>query len=238
MALPTTPVRAMGAMAAVAAAPAESPAAELFAAPAAAAAATVATFGSHAGELLLGVSQTIPFIAPVAFLFAAVLKSADTAVTLKADAHAFSRVVESVEALCHEVALGGAFTGEAFMASENAVNDLRAALEDGLAHCQKLQNQPFVSGLLFSGRDSQRFSEIEDGMYAAMTLLTAATAVSTNRLVKEQYSQGKKLEAKLEELGGADAVANDPALQAQAQSFLEASDQLLLSSVQKVGAEG
>ena len=41
------------------------------------------------------------------------------------------------------------------MASENAVNDLRAALEDGLAHCQKLQHQAFVSGLLFSGRDSQ-----------------------------------------------------------------------------------
>ena len=70
-----------------------------------------------------------------------------------------------------------------------------------------------------------------------MSLLTAATAVSTNRLVKEQYSQGKKLEAKLEELGGADAVANDPTLQAQAQSFLDASDKLMLSSIKQVSAE-
>ena len=122
------------------------------------------SFGANAGELLLGVSQTIPFIAPVAFLFAAVLKSTGTAVTLKADALAFGRVVESVESLCQEVALGGAFTGEALMASENAVNDLRAALEDGLAHCQKLQNQAFVSGVLFSGRDSQRYSEIQDAL--------------------------------------------------------------------------
>jgi hypothetical protein len=158
-----------------------------------------------------------------------VLKAAHSAQTLKADAMGFARVVQSVETCCQQVALKGGLEK-----SEDAVARLRGALEDGLAHCHKLRSQPFAKGVLLSGRDTQRFAAIRDELHSAMQLLTMATSISTHALVAEKFEQGNQLKAKLEELGGPDAVARDPAKIAAAREFLGESDALLLAAMSDV----
>ena len=95
------------------------------------AAAVVATtssvMASAPGELLLGVAQHLPFVAPVAFLIGAVISAAGSAKTLKADCAEFSKFVASIEAVCQEAALQGTLDR-----AEEAVAQLRSALEEGL----------------------------------------------------------------------------------------------------------
>jgi hypothetical protein len=83
--------------------------------------------GSAPGELLLGVAQNLPFVAPVAFLIGAVISAAASAKTLKADCAEFSKFVASTEAVCQEAALQGALDK-----AQDAVVQLRSALEEGL----------------------------------------------------------------------------------------------------------
>ena len=95
------------------------------------AAAVVATassaLASAPGELLLGVAQHLPFVAPVAFLIGAVISAAGSAKTLKADCVEFSKFVASIETVCQEAALQGTLDR-----AEEAVAQLRSALEEGL----------------------------------------------------------------------------------------------------------
>lgn len=182
------------------------------------------------GQLLLGVAQQLPFVAPVAFLIGAVVGASQSAKTLKADAKAFGRVVVSVEACCEQAALEGSLTEK----SGDALALLREALEAGLAHCQKLQKQAFAQGFLFSRSDAKRFSDIQDELQRAMQLLTMAASVSAHSIVAEKFEQGDMLADKLDELGGPEVVAQDPSKVEQARAFLDASDRLLLASIADV----
>jgi hypothetical protein len=197
-----------------------------------AAAAVEVAANTAPGELLLGVAQHVPFVAPVAFLIGAVIAAAGSAKTLKADAAEFSAFVASLEAICQEAALQGSL-GKA----QDAIAQLRSALEEGLAHCQRLQVQTFAAGMMFSGADARKFEELHTKMSRCIEMISMAASVSTAAMIACQFEQGKQLESKLEELGGADAVARDPALREQAQSFLDSSDQLLLAATVDVKDE-
>ena len=177
------------------------------------------------GELLLGVAQHLPFVAPVAFLIGAVISAAHSAKTLKADAAEFAAFVASLEALCQEAAAQGSLAK-----AQTAIEALREALEEGLAHCQRLQVQTFVAGMLFSGSDARKFEDIHTKIKRCMEMLSTVASVSTNAMVACKFEQGKQLASKLEELGGADKVVRDPALREQAQQFLESSDKILLAA--------
>ena len=132
VALPAPDVARAGAMATPASpgTVAESAAAAAVGSADAAAAVTTAAssaLASAPGELLLGVAQHLPFVAPVAFLIGAVISAAGSAKTLKADCAEFSKFVASIEAVCQEAALQGTLDR-----AEEAVAQLRSALEGGL----------------------------------------------------------------------------------------------------------
>ena len=74
-------------------------------------------------------------------------------------------------------------------------------------------------------------------MSRCIEMITMAASVSTNAMVACKFEQGKRLEAKLEDLGGAESVARDPQLRQQAQAFLDSSDQLLLAATVDVKDE-
>ena len=199
---------------------------------ASAASAASSAVGAAPGELLLGVAEHLPFIAPVAFLIGAVISATESAKTLKADAVEFGAFVASLEAVCQDAAVQGSLDK-----ARDAIAQLRSALEEGLAHCQRLQVQTFAAGMMFSGSDARKFDEITTKMSRCIEMISMAAGVSTNAMVACKFEQGRQLESKLEELGGADAVARDPKLREQAQSFLDSSDQLLLAATVDVKDE-
>jgi hypothetical protein len=154
---------------------------------------TDSAVGSAApGELLLGVAEHLPFVAPVAFLIGAVIAAAQSAKTLKADAAEFSKFVSGAEAVCQQAAAQGSLAN-----AREAVEQLRSALEEGLAHCQRLQVQTFAAGMLFSGRDARQFEEVHTKISRCIELIAAAASVSTNAMVACKFEQGKQLESKL-----------------------------------------
>ena len=113
------------------------------------------TIAAAPGELLLAVAEQLPFVAPVAFLIGAVISAAHTAKTLVADATEFATFVAGIEAVCQQAAAQGSLAK-----AQGAIEQLRSALEEGLAHCQRLQVQTFAAGMLFSGGDARKFEEV------------------------------------------------------------------------------
>ena len=170
------------------------------------AAVAVATQAARAaGEGLLVVAEKLPFIAPVAFLVGAIVKAADDATSLKEDAAVFANVVVSVEGILVQAATKGALEK-----AEDAVAELREALEEGHAHCLRLSRRGLVEGMLLSLKDADDFQDITERVDRAMQLITLAASVEAASIAKAQYNQTQELRAAVDELGGAAAVADDP----------------------------
>jgi hypothetical protein len=196
------------------------------------AAATSGTAAAVAGEGLLAVAQHLPWIAPVAFLIGAAVKAAHDVKILKGDALKFAKFVRCVEAILNEAALAGTLA-----AAEDAISQVRSALEATLAHMQKLGCQSRATAMLVASRDKDTFHELQAELKRCMDLVSLATAVSTNNMVAEKYEQGQLLAAKLVSLGGLDAVGSDTSKLDEVSREMEASDQLLLRSIGGVREE-
>ena len=183
---------------------------------------------SAAGHALLELGKTLPWVAPVAFLIGAVAKAAHDAKTLRADAQAFGRTVESVEDILKEAGDKGTLDK-----AKNAVDDLRGSLEEGLAYCQRLASQSTFTAMLLSSRDATKLQEINQAIQDSINVITLMASVTTATLVQAKFAQGERLKAKLEELGGAASALDNEDAMKELEGELEASDKLLMASVQK-----
>ena len=182
-----------------------------------------------AGNALLAFGKELPWVAPIAFLVAGVVQASADVHALKHDAKIFCANVRSVENVMAEAGRKGhlAKVEETCMA-------LQYEMEEGLAFCHKLKTQYFITQLVMSGRHCQKFKDISDSIHRQVTIIAAAASIDTHDIVRSEFEQGKKLQAKIAELGGADAVAADPALKAQCREFLSASDAMIVSAVDEV----
>ena len=153
-------------------------------------------------------------MAPIAFLVAGVCQAAADVHALKHDAKVFATNVRSVESILTDVGRKGhlAKVEETCMA-------LQYEMEEGLAFCHKLKTQYFVTQMVMSGRHCQKFKDISDSIHRQLTIIASAASIDTHDIVRSEFEQGEKLQAKIAELGGADAVAADPALKAQCREF-------------------
>ena len=182
-----------------------------------------------AGNALLAFGKELPWVAPIAFLVAGVCQAAADVHALKHDAKVFATNVRSVESILTDVGRKGhlAKVEETCMA-------LQYEMEEGLAFCHKLKTQYFITQMVMSGRHCQKFKDISDSIHRQVTIIAAAASIDTHDIVRSEFEQGEKLQAKIAELGGADAVAADPALKAQCREFLSASDAMIVSAVDEV----
>ena len=182
-----------------------------------------------AGNALLAFGKELPWVAPIAFLVAGVVQASADVHALKHDAKIFCANVRSVENVMAEAGRKGhlAKVEETCMA-------LQYEMEEGLAFCHKLKTQYFITQMVMSGRHCQKFKDISDSIHRQVTIIAAAASIDTHDIVRSEFEQGKKLQAKIAELGGADAVAADPALKAQCREFLSASDAMIVSAVDEV----
>jgi len=184
---------------------------------------------STAGMGLLAFAKELPWVAPIAFLIAGVVTASAEVHTLKADAQVFCKNVQSCEAILDQVAAKG-YLGHV----RESVEALQHTLEDGLAFCQRLKTQYFITQLIMSGRDTVKFREISNSMHRQVSVIAAAASIDVQAQIRDDFAQGEKLREKVESLGGFGAVASDPTKMTAAREFLKASDELLLSSVENV----
>ena len=184
-----------------------------------------------AGEGLLSVAKSLPWIAPVAGLIGAVVQAAHDATSLRGDALRFMRVVRSVEAVLTDAAARDAlFEARA----EDAVAQIREALEESLAFVNKLQSQSRAMAMVMSGRDADAFAALQDELRRSVELLNLASSVSTALLVTEHFEEARHLAAEIDALGGAAAVERDPALREAVRAKLGAGDRLCLERLDTV----
>ena len=184
---------------------------------------------STAGLGLLAFAKELPWVAPIAFLIAGVVTASAEVHTLRADAQVFCKNVQSCEAILDQVAAKG-YLGHV----RQSVEALQQTLEDGLAFCERLKTQYFITQLIMSGRDVVKFRDISDSMHRQVSVIAAAASIDTQAQIRDDFAQGEKLREKIDALGGFGAVASDPEKMTAAREFLKASDTLLLSSVTNV----
>lgn len=184
-----------------------------------------------AGQGLLAFAKELPWVAPIAFLIAGVVQASAEVHSLKADAKVFCKNVQSCEAILQEVASKGHLEHV-----RESVEALQYTMEEGLAFCQRLRMQYFITQLIMSGRDTVKFREISNSLHRQVSVIAAAASINAQSVIVDDFQQGEQLKAKLEELGGAAAVAADPDKMAQCTSFLKASDELMLGAINSVEA--
>ena len=181
------------------------------------------------GSALLSFAKQLPWVAPIAFVVAGVAQAAADVHTLKRDAQIFAANVRSAENIMMQVAKKGKLG-----AVQETCEMLKFEMEEGLAFCHKLKTKYFVSQMLTSGRDCDKFKDISDSIQRQITVIAAAASVETHDIITDEFEQGQALKDKIAELGGAAAVAADPELKAQCAEFMKASDELIVSAVDEV----
>ena len=181
------------------------------------------------GSALLSFAKQLPWVAPIAFVVAGVAQAAADVHALKRDAQIFAANVRSAENIMTQVAKKGKLG-----AVQETCEMLQFEMEEGLAFCHKLKTKYFVSQMLTSGRDCQKFKDISDSIQRQLTVIAAAAAVETHDIITDEFEQGQALRDKIAELGGAAAVAADPELKAQCAAFMKASDELIVGAVDEV----
>jgi len=180
--------------------------------------------GQAAGEALLDLAKTLPFIAPVAYLVGAVVSSACAAVSLRQDCVEFARIVQTLE--------GVLMKAENLSGHREVVDDLRASLEDALQLMTAMQDRGMLAQMLLSRSDRAQFDDLKDRIEGAIHRLTLSATVDTSAIVRAKFEQSEALGRQLKELGGAEKVAADPDAMDKVRDALEASDQLVVESVQ------
>jgi len=181
------------------------------------------------GSALLSFAKQLPWVAPIAFVVAGVAQAAADVHALKRDAQIFAANVRSADNIMTQVAKKGKLA-----AVQETCEMLQFEMEEGLAFCHKLKTKYFVSQMLTSGRDCQKFKDISDSIQRQITVIAAAAAVETHDIITDEFEQGQALKDKIAELGGAAAVAADPELKAQCAEFMKASDELIVGAVDEV----
>ena len=181
------------------------------------------------GSALLSFAKQLPWVAPIAFVVAGVAQAAADVHALKRDAQIFAANVRSAENIMMQVAKKGKLG-----AVQETCEMLKFEMEEGLAFCHKLKTKYFVSQMLTSGRDCDKFKDISDSIQRQITVIAAAASVETHDIITDEFEQGQALKDKIAELGGAAAVAADPELKAQCAEFMKASDELIVGAVDEV----
>ena len=181
------------------------------------------------GSALLSFAKQLPWVAPIAFVVAGVAQAAADVHALKRDAQIFAANVRSAENIMMQVAKKGKLG-----AVQETCEMLQFEMEEGLAFCHKLKTKYFVSQMLTSGRDCEKFKDISDSIQRQLTVIAAAASMETHDIITDEFEQGQALKDKIAELGGAAAVAADPELKAQCAEFMKASDELIVGAVDEV----
>jgi hypothetical protein len=187
------------------------------------------TAAGAVGSALLGFAKQLPWVAPIAFVVAGVAQAACDVHALKRDATIFVANVRSAEQIMTKVAAKGKL-----VSVRDSCEALQFEMEEGLAFCHKLKTKYFVSQMLTSGRDCEKFKDLSESISRSLVVIAAAASIEAHDIITNDFEQGIALQDKIKELGGAAAIAADPEKKALCLEFMKASDALIISAVDEV----
>ena len=105
------------------------------------------------------------------------------------------------------------------------------AQEDALELMSAVQERGFLKSTLLASSERNKFDDLKNRLQDAVSRLNLAATLEMKQLQMAKFEQMDQIKAKVAELGGADAVIENPNALEEIQSSMEAADQLLLACV-------
>ena len=177
------------------------------------------------GQALLEVAQQVPLLAPVAFLVGAVASSAAEAVVLKEDCAEFQVLIEHLEKIL--------VRAESLEDHGASVNEIRDTLTEALQLMETLKTQGALKSVFVAESQKSRFEDLRVRIQQAIARLNLSAAVDTAVITKAKFRQSEELAKKVEDLGGFEAVVDDPRKMEQVSSMMESGDRVVQATVQR-----
>ena len=177
------------------------------------------------GQALLEVAQQVPLLAPVAFLVGAVASSAAEAVVLKEDCAEFQVLIEHLEKIL--------VRAESLEDHGASVNEIRDTLTEALQLMETLKTQGALKSVFVAESQRSRFEDLRVRIQQAIARLNLSAAVDTAVITKAKFRQSEELAKKVEDLGGFEAVVDDPRKMEQVSSMMEGGDSIIQATVQR-----
>ena len=177
------------------------------------------------GQALLEVAQQVPLLAPVAFLVGAVASSAAEAVVLKEDCAEFQVLIEHLEKIL--------VRAESLEDHGASVNEIRDTLTEALQLMETLKTQGALKSVFVAESQKSRFEDLRVRIQQAIARLNLSAAVDTAVITKAKFRQSEELAKKVEDLGGFEAVVDDPRKMEQVSSMMEGGERVVANVVQR-----
>ena len=177
------------------------------------------------GQALLEVAQQVPLLAPVAFLVGAVASSAAEAVVLKEDCAQFQVLIEHLEKIL--------VRAESLEDHGASVNEIRDTLTEALQLMETLKTQGALKSVFVAESQKSRFEDLRVRIQQAIARLNLSAAVDTAVITKAKFRQSEELAKKVEDLGGFEAVVDDPRKMEQVSSMMEGGERVVANVVQR-----
>ena len=188
----------------------------------------VASHAAHstvlAGQALLQVAQNIPLVAPLAFLVGAVASSASESVELKADCQEFQQVVTMLERILVKA--------EHLAEHADEIDEIRETLEEALSLMDSIKSKGILEVFCKVETTRSKFEELRDRINRAIQRLNLATGVEANSIARAQFRQAKELNRIVNDMGGPQAVMDDPEKLRQVQERMSAAEKVLIAQMQ------
>jgi len=108
---------------------------------------------------------------------------------------------------------------------------LSCAQEEALELMSAVQERGFLKSTLLATSERNKFDDLKNRLQEAVIRLNLAATLEIRQIQMAKFEQMDQMKAKVEELGGADFVIQNPDALEKIQSSMEAADQLLLASV-------
>ena len=186
---------------------------------------SLAELGKATGEALIEVAKTLPIVAPVAFLICGIASCAVSAVVLKNDCMQFVRVLNTVEQILLQA--------QNLQQANAAINDVRDILEEALALMNAVQDRGWLTSTFLAKTEKNRFEDLKNQLQEALGRLSLASTVEMSALQHARFDQIEQMKTRLSQLGGPEAVLNDPAALREMEKAMEASDRLVMAAVER-----
>jgi len=193
------------------------------------AAAAADSGAAAAGQAMLEIGKGLPFVAPVAFLVAAVANAASEAVIMKRDCYEFRRVVCALEKVLVKA--------KNLEHHKDDIEYIKETLQEALELVKKFQQRGWMSAMAMASVDMARLAEIKTALGETLQRMQLASQVGMEVFQEAQFQQAEDFKAKVEAMGGAEACAADPAKMKELEEYMSASDKLLIAKLDAAAAD-
>ena len=117
------------------------------------------------------------------------------------------------------------------------VAEVRDALTDALQLMERMKSAGALQHFWTANSQRSKFEEIKQRIQSALERLQLHVSIDTNMIARVKFKQSEDLKQCIEDLGGVDAVLDDPSKMEQVTKKMEASDKIIHAAVKKTSRD-